>query len=453
MRDPITGSVPIKQVSELPQAPGRMPLLGHAWPLVRQPFAFLESLRTIGDIVRVDIGTMPVYMLTRPELVHAILVTEARKIERGMIFDRARPLLGDGLGTSEGQLHLRQRRLMQPALHPNNIGTYVDLMRQNTQHCMESWHDDRTIDVRAAMSDLVMRNTTGAVFRTSVDERVTQAVLRAVQAIIDNVMVRMLTPKFLEWFPLPANRRFDTASRQSHQIIDQIITDRLENPQHGEDLLGMLLTTKDPETGEPMSRQQIHSAAIAIFVAGITTTATTLAWLWYEFTRWPDVEEQVVEEIGAVLGTGVPLSEAIHQLDYTRRAVQEVLRIHPVLLFTRRTTQPLTLGTAELPPRTELWYSPYTLHRDPQIYPEPLQVDPDRWLPERAKPLPIGAFAAFGAGRHRCIGEHLAWAQILIAVALLVPRWKLRLPSGHQVREVNGVHPRPNKLHMTITSR
>jgi cytochrome P450 len=116
-------------------------------------------------------------------------------------------------------------------------------------------------------------------------------------------------------------------------------------------------------------------------------------------------------------------------------------------------TEPFELAGVELPAGTVLGYSPYTLHRDSGIYPDPTRLDPDRWLPERALSLPPGAFMPFGEGRHRCIGEFFAWAEILVAIVVLLPRWKMRLVPGQIVREINGGHPRPNALRMIASSR
>src|SRR5438309_10676684 len=145
---------PPGQLSQLPIAPGRMPLIGHTWSLLRRPFAFLESLRTLGPIVRMDIGKRPVYMVTRPELAHMILITEARRVQRGgVFFDRVREDLvtAEGLGTSEGEVHRRRRRLMQPALRPNHIEAYIGLMCDHTQALSDSWRDGQTVDVDHAV--------------------------------------------------------------------------------------------------------------------------------------------------------------------------------------------------------------------------------------------------------------------------------------------------------------
>ncbi|MFE4211319.1 cytochrome P450, partial [Streptomyces goshikiensis] len=109
-------------------APGRLPLLGHALPLWREPIAFLESLRQYGDVVRLDIGTWPVHMLTNPDHVHAVLVQQAQKFGRGRIFDRLRPMFGNGIVTTDGDFHRKQRRMIQPACHRSHFAEYAEVM-------------------------------------------------------------------------------------------------------------------------------------------------------------------------------------------------------------------------------------------------------------------------------------------------------------------------------------
>lgn len=442
-----------RTLAELPSAPGRVPFMGHTWSLLRRPFEFLESLRTIGRIVRVDIGRTPVYMLTSPELVQSILITHARQIERGTLFDRLREVAGNGLATSEGALHLKQRRLMQPPFKRGNMSVYYDLIRDNTNNLADSWRDEQCVDIPRLMLDLVTRNTTDGLFGLSWNPAAARNVHRKVPIISDNLMVRVQTPKSLAHLPMPANRRFDKAAGEVHELIDEMITQRLNSAELGDDLLGILLAANGADHDQPIGLDQVHDEILTIFLAGIEATGATLAWLWYELERFPEVEARILDEVRTVLDEGIPLEETIGRLDYTRRAVLEILRLHPLLMILRRTIQPIELDNVTLPTGTELGYSPYTLHRDPEFYPDPTRMDPDRWLPERAHSLPAGSFIAFGAGRHQCIGEFFAWAQLMVAIVLLLPRWKLRLAPGQTVREVNGFHPEPSTLRMTVSSR
>jgi cytochrome P450 len=258
-------------------------LIGHTWSLLRRPFAFLESLRSQGKIVRVDVGKMPVYMLTRPELVHTILIGQARRAQRtGILFDRMREVVGNGLAASDGELHLLQRRLMQPVLHRNRIDDYVGLMLEHTQALSDSWRDGQIVDVDHAMADLIAVNA-GSLFGLSLDRELSETVRRAMPILTDNFMVRLLTPVLLERFlPLPANRRFNQALRELRGVIDQIITQHRGNSVVGDDLLSALLAATDPDTSRPISLDQVYDEVISVMLAGIVTTAPTVAWLFYE---------------------------------------------------------------------------------------------------------------------------------------------------------------------------
>ena len=129
------------------------------------------------------------------------------------------------------------------------------------------------------------------------------------------------------------------------------------------------------------------------------------------------------------------------------------MRLHPILIVIRRVTQWFELVGVTLPEGTNLGYSPQALHRDPDVFPDPARLDPDRWLPDRTPPVPVGAFTPFGEGLHRCIGEHFAWAELLTALVVLLPRWRLRLAPGQTVRETGGGHLRPSSLRMIVQAR
>jgi cytochrome P450 len=449
----LPSTVPTRQLSEVPRASGRVPYIGHALWLLYRPAAFLGSLRAKGPIVRVDLASTPVYMLTRPELVHTILITESRRVQRnGILFERMREVVGNGLAASDGELHLKQRRLMQPSLHRKRVDSYLSVMREHTQTLADSWVDGQIVELDRALYDLVAVNG-GSLFGMDLGPETSRAVCHALSVLTDNFMIRLHTPKALERFPLPPNRRFNRALRDLRQIIERIIQQRLDSQQAGDDLLGTLLTAVDPDTGQPSSLQQVHDEVISTLLAGIVTTAPTMAWLFYELERCPVVQERVLDEIRSVCTEGTSLGEALGRLDYTGRVVREILRLHPILMVIRRVTRPFDLAGVTLPAGTNLGYSPQALHRAPDIFPDPARLDPDRWLPERAPPVPVGAFTPFGEGLHRCIGEHFAWAELLTALVVLLQRWRMRLAPGQTVREVGGGHLRPSSLRMIVHAR
>lgn len=442
----LPSTVSARRLSEVPHASGWIPHVGHAWSLMHRPSAFLESLRRLGAIVRVDLASTTVYMLTKPELIHTILVTESRRVQRdGILFERIREVVGNGLAASEGELHIKQRRLMQPSFHRKRVDGYLDLMRAHTQTLADSWRDGQSVELDQALFDLVAVNG-GSLFGMDLGPQMSRAVCHALSTLTDNFMVRLHTPKALERLPVPANRRFNRALGDLRLIIKRIIDQRLGSENAGDDLLGTLLTTIDPVTGAHLKLEQVYDEVISTLLAGIVTTAPTMAWLFYELDRCPGVQDRVLNEIRSVCDGSASHGDAVRRLDYTVRTVQEILRLHPILMVIRQVTQPLELHGVTLPPGTNLGYSPQALYRDPDIFPDPARLDPDRWLPERTPPIPVGAFNPFGEGRHRCIGEHFAWAELMTALVVLLPRWQLRLAPRQTVREVGGGHLRPSSL-------
>jgi cytochrome P450 len=160
-----------------------------------------------------------------------------------------------------------------------------------------------------------------------------------------------------------------------------------------------------------------------------------------------------VAEVREVAGDRPPEYDELTRLDYTGRFVSEVLRLYASWLLMRRTLGPTALGQYELPAGAQVLISPYAMHRDPSVFPDPLRLDPDRWLPERAAAIPRHAFIPFGAGSHQCLGSRFGWTELMVALGTLLPRWELRPIPGHRVRQKVGVAVQPRSLPMTVAPR
>lgn len=447
-------------VVNAPVVPGRLPLLGHALQLWRQPIAFLESLRDHGEVVRLDIGTWPVHVLTSPDHVHAVLVQQAQRFGRGRVFDRLRPMFGNGIVTTDGEFHRKQRRMIQPAFHRNHIAEYTEVMcRRGGGYVRVVDGGPRSLDghrdtpVRAVLGrrDDLLRGPG----KPAVAE-----VHRSLPVVLEGMLLRAVMPKSLDRLPIPLNRRFDTAAARLRQIIDQVIAQygtagaggdgAAQEDRH--DLLSLLLSSVDAETGATMSPEQVRDEAIAIMFSGTETSATTLAWIFHELGRHPEVEKRVHAEVHAVVGDRPVRPADLCELTYTNRVFQEALRLHSPLLFTRRALVPVTLGGVSIPAGAEIAYSPYALHRDPALFPSPTTFDPDRWREGAERPRDH-RYVPFGAGAHKCIGDSFAVAEILTAVASVVSRWQLTPAPGVTVREVPAGIPQPSELPMIPVAR
>ncbi|MGH3922351.1 MAG: cytochrome P450 [Pseudonocardiaceae bacterium] len=437
----------------VPVAPGGVPGLGHGPQLVRRPLEFVTSLREQGDVVLVRVGRMPLYALTDPALVRRILTSDHASFGRGRLFERGKRIVGYGLITAEGGFHRRQRHLMQPIFTRPAMSGHTDTVRRIAVAVTQTWSPGQRVAVDSVMNDLALTAVARVLFSSDVAREAVEVIRRCVPVILRALFKHMLLPMALTSVPTPARLRFRTAHAQLHTIIDQMIAAyRVEGGDRG-DLLSRLLAARDEHTGEIMSEHQVHDEVLAMFFAGVDATGAMLAWVFHELGQHPDIERRVHEEIDAVLdGNPVGYSD-LAKLEYTGRVITETFRRYSPWFFPRGTLSPLELGGVHLPAGTDVMYSPYALHHDPRFFPEPDCFDPDRWLPDRAKTVPRGAFIPFGAGAHRCIGESLAVIELTVAVATITARWRLAPIAGTRVRKVATVTVHPDRLPMIAHPR
>jgi cytochrome P450 len=437
----------------VPVAPGRWPLAGHTPALLRQRFDFTSSLHHYGEVVRLFLGPLPVYLLTTPELAHRVLVTDAANYEKGIMFDKFRPYFGNGLVMSNGAFHLRQRRLMQPAFHRTRIAGYADMMVRVAADLAESWQPGEIRAIDDDMQHVAITVVGRTLFSTELDDAATEETKRSIPIVIKQGMIRVLSPAMLEKLPLPGIRGFDQAIARLRELVLGIIARRRADGQDRGDLLSTLLLVQDEETGETMNDQQVYDEVVTLMTAGIETTAIALAWLFHEVARHPDVEKRLVAELDEVLGGRAAGFDDLPKLTYTRQVVDEVLRMYPVWLLMRRAVADVELGGVTLPAGTEVAFSPHAFHHDPRYFPDPERFDPDRWSPGRAESVPRGAYVPFAAGARHCLGYSFALTELVVVAATVLSRWQLVPVPGKPVRtKVTGA-PYPSRLPMTVIPR
>ncbi|MGI5484554.1 cytochrome P450 [Streptomyces lavendofoliae] len=445
----------LRPIASVPRVPGAVPLLGHALALWRDPLGFLSSLRRHGDLVRVDLGTMPMYVVTTPDLVHEVTVRQAAKFEKGRFFDRLRPLAGNGLANADGELHRKHRRMIQPMFSRERITGYSEIMSANARSLADSWAPGDVIDLEPAMAGYAVETLARTLFSTDIGLPAVDAVRKNLPVLLTNLLIRAASPRMLDRLPIPANRRFDRAAAGLRAVIDEVVaTSRAAGPTDHDDLLSLLLAARDEESGSRMSDVQVRDELATILFAGAETTAATLAWAFHELAARPDVEEELVAEIDRVVGDGPVTALHVPELKGIRRVIDEVVRLHGVTLLMRRTTEPVTLGGVGMPAGTEVAFSLYALHRDPGLYENADRFDPDRWLPERQAEGPgRRAYIPFGAGNRKCIGDLFVWTEATIAIATILRRWRLVPVPGHTPREVASAVAHADRIPMTVVAR
>ncbi|MFF2041398.1 cytochrome P450 [Kitasatospora sp. NPDC058170] len=440
-----------------PLAPGALPGLGHAPALLRDPLGFLGSLSRYGGVVRIRLGPRTVCVVTDPALVHTLLVALAHDCPRGAVQDTLKTAFGDGLLMSEGLAHRDRRRILQPAFGPDRMAEYVAVMHHVTEERAGRWRPGQVLDVAKEMNHLALEIVTRALFDARLSEDATLAFHRALPDLVKGQIVQSLYPHpALARLPLPVNRRFDAAVRVLNRVVDQAVGGGARSGAPAGTLPALLRAATDPATGRALTAADVRSEAITMFGAGTETVSTTLTWLFDELLRHPRVEARVLAELDEHLPAGaVPTPEVLARLGYTRSVAQEVLRLHAPNAFLMRTASvPVELGRYRIPAGTELLYSLTALHRDPSLHPDPLRFRPDRWREDgEAAGAGRQSFLPFGAGKHKCIGEAFAWAELTVAAATILRRWRPTAVPGARAREVVWTTVQAQGLHVRLAPR
>lgn len=449
---PFGGSEPRPEPSRpltVQVAPGRLPLIGHIWPLMRNPFVFFADLRARGEVVQIYIGKRPIYFLTTARLAHQVLVKEARSFGKGMVWEAVHPLSGDGLLASGRELHRRQRRLIQPLFHRSMIAAYANIMTIESQALAESWKPGQKIDVQKVMIELTLTTIVRSMFSGSLPRDVVREIIRSLPIFTYGMVARTVLPGWLCWAS-GFDRRFLGAATRLRAAVDQVI--RTDKSADGSDLLSHLRAARDPDTGEPMSDDLIRDELVSIMMAGTETTAATLTWAFHEVSQHPEVERMLRVELQDVLGGGPAKYDDIEKLIYTRAVVNEVLRRYSLLMLFRRAEEPVIIDGIPLPKGADIMFSQLDLHREGAEFTDPDRFYPERWLADREHLPNRTAFIPFGEGNRSCIGEPYARAKAVITLATILGRWRLVPENEHTVRRVAAAMPRPNSLPMIVTA-
>jgi cytochrome P450 len=402
----------------------------------RNPLEFFEDLaRTYGDLAHVRLGGEHVFVVSDPRAIKDVLMTHNQNFTKSRGLERTKRLLGQGLLTSEGAVHLRQRRLMQPAFHRERVAKYAATMVDYADRTRRRWADGAALDMSQEMNRLTLSVVGKTLFDTDVESQA-RDVGEALTGVMESFWTMMLPfSNVIERLPLPHLRRSRQARARLDAIVYGLIRARRATGEDRGDLLSMLLLAQDEEdTGRGMTDVQVRDEAMTIFLAGHETTANALMWTWYLLSQSPDVERALHAEIDRVLGRRLPTVADIASLPYVERVVTESMRLYPpAWIIGRRAIQPYAIGGYTLPARSILIMSPWIVHRDARYYADPARFDPDRWMPEFKASIPQFAYFPFGGGPRRCIGESFAWMELVLIVATVAQQWRFALVPNHPV--------------------
>ena len=395
------------------------------------PILLFEHLvATYGPVSHYRLGWNHIVFLNDPEWIREILINQPQNFIKERTHRRMKILLGEGLITSDGETHKRQRRIAAPAFHRQRIQAYGPIMVERAAQMRESWQAGREIDVSAEMMRLALQVVARTLFNTDVTRDV-QSINDEVNAIMSlyNFLVALPKAERLLHLPIPGLMRFRRARKRLDAVVHRIIEQHRADGVDRGDLLSMLIAARDAEGDHSgMTDEQLRDEALTIFLAGYETVANALAWTWLLLGQNPEAEARLHAEIDEVLHGRLPSLDDLPRLRYTEMVLAESMRLYPpAWAMGRQATRDIELGPYLLPAGTYFFFSQYIVQRTPEYFPDPLRFDPQRFTVEQKAARPRFAYFPFGGGSRQCIGESFAWMEAVLLLATLAQRWKLKL--------------------------
>ncbi len=392
----------------------------------------LSTASRFGDLNHYTGFGRQIFQFNHPQLIQELLLRDAPHHHRGLVMQRARLVLGEGLLTSEAPLHLRQRRLAQPAFHRQRIASYGQIIAGYSAEMTSRWEGGKVMDLHPEMLLLALRIVGKTLFDTNVEGGVEQ-IAQAVDSFMGFVPLAFLPfPEVVLQLPLPLMRRIRRGQAYLDGLIYGMIAERRKDPRDRGDLLSMLLAAVDTEedTGG-MTDKQVRDECLTVMLAGHETSANALSFALWELARNPEVQDRLYQECRKVLGERLPAAEDYGQLGYAAQVFAETIRIYPPVWVTARTAAEEYAYRGITIPKGAILLAPQMVaHRDPRFWEDPLRFDPQRFTEEnKARRLRFSYFP-FGAGARQCIGEGLAWMEGVLILAFVARHWRLSLPPG-----------------------
>ena len=422
---------------------------------------FQHLAQTYGRIAHYKLGWQHIVFINDPEFIREILINYPNQMIKERTQRRMKILLGEGLITSEGSFHMRQRRIAAPAFHRQRIAAYGDVMTERALLRRASWQANQTIDIGAEMMQLALEVVARTLFNTDVTSDVLE-INREVNAIMDlyNYLIALPMAEAYLHAPLPGLTRFRRARARLNTVVHRMIDEhrsRVREGNHADsgDLLSMLMASRDEEGGGGMTDEQLHDEIITIFLAGYETVANALTWTWVLLAQNPEAAQRFYQEIDRVLAGRTPTLDDLPQLRYTEMVFAESMRLYPpAWAMGRQGTEPVTLGPYYFPAKTYFFFSQYVIQRDPEYFPDPLRFDPERFTPEAKAARPRFAYFPFGGGGRQCIGEAFAWMEGVLILATIAQKWRLHLLPGQQIEVQPKITLRPKfAIQMRVEAR
>jgi cytochrome P450 len=417
--------------------PQGYPLLGVMPEMISDMLGlFKNTAREYGGIAQFKLLTKSYLLVTNPDYVKYILQDNYKNYIRGSSVETGRVLLGNGLPLIDGDFWLRERRMLQPAFHREQLGKLANVVTNVIHTFMEDWdrkaRGRQTLDMDDEMMRLTLTAIIKSMFGAPIDDKIqslSQAFTVASKFMLGRSQQMWAPPLSV---PVPRNVQYNRALKILNDNIFPLISEGRQHPR--DDLLGMMLAMRDADTGEGISDKQARDEVVTIFFAGHETTAATMAWAFYLLSQHPEVEAKVRAEVRTVLNGRSPTFADLPKLTYMQQVLNEVLRLYPAAyLFAREAVADDKIDGYPIPANILIFITPFVTHRDPKYWPDPERFDPERFTAEQVSGRPRHVYFPFGEGPHVCIGNNFALMEMQLILAMTLQRFHIKLLPNHPI--------------------
>ena len=405
-----------------------------------------ENFAELGDVycVHAPGRQRDTWVVSDPETLKRVLVSNHRSYTIGVGLDRVKILVGNGIIVSEGERWQRQHRMIQPIFQRSQMSRFGELIAVVNRRRLADWaakeRSGAALNITKETSECALEVVLRATLGDDVDRLTAQSGGNPFSILTEEA---------------ERDLRFAFRFRQlGKHIEDSIARRETQGANDSDDWLAMLMTARDRRDGTGMSHRELIDEVMSLIVAGHETTAATLNSVWYLLSRHPDVEAKLHAEVDAVELPDLRL-ETVESLQYTHQVICEALRLYPpVWVLSRRCVHADRLSGYDLPEGTDVFMSPYLVHRHPRYWADPEKFMPERFAADTKSTAHRFAYLPFSAGPRHCVGETFATYEMAIHVYLAAKRFKLRLQSQEPMEMEARINLRTRKdLLMTVERR
>ncbi|MET9970919.1 cytochrome P450 [Streptomyces sp. NPDC006356] len=454
------------ELSRIPHPPRRLPLLGDVLGASRRtPLQdSLRYARQLGPIFRRRAFNREFVFVWGTELA-ADMADEARFAKHvGLGIANLRPVVGDGLFTAYNHEPNWQlaHDVLAPGFSREAMAGYHPMMLAVADRLMDQWDravvTGRAVDVPGDMTKLTLET----IARTGFGHDFGSFERSRPHPFVTAMVGTLTYAQRLNTVPTPfllrrAARRNQDDIARLNGTVDDLVRARTASGGGEGDLLGRMLETAHPETGERLSPENVRRQVITFLVAGHETTSGALSFALHHLSRHPEVAERARAEVDRVWGaTATPGYDQVARLRYVRRILDESLRLWPTApAFAREAREDTVLG-GDHPMRRGAWALVLTamLHRDPEVWgADAERFDPDRFDPQAVRTRPAHTFKPFGTGARACIGRQFALHEATLVLGLLLRRYEFGNDPDYRLRVTERLTLMPEGLRLRLERR